>query len=145
LINYGVTPYDTAVIASNRTGSTYSWSVSSSQTTGTHFKVMVVSTITPSVYDKSDHYFSIVAPTPAIDVYPNPSTTHVTVKFSNKDKGNYTLFLYNRYNMRVMLRQVNTTYLKEVRINTFDLPNGIYFLRLVSGKSVISRKIIVQH
>jgi len=145
LINYGVSPYDTAVIASNVGGSTYSWHVSSSQTTGSHFKVMVVSTITPSVYDKSDHYFSIVAPTPAIDVYPNPSTTHVTVKFRDKDNENYTLILYNRYNMRVMSRQVNTTYMKEVRINTFDLPNGIYFLRLTSGKQVISGKIIVQH
>ncbi|NOX84561.1 MAG: T9SS type A sorting domain-containing protein [Chlorobi bacterium] len=44
-----------------------------------------------------------------------------------------------------MLRRVNTTYIKEVRINTFDLPNGIYLLRLTSGKQVISRKIIVQH
>ncbi len=145
LINYGVSPYDTAVIASNRSGSTYSWHISSSQTTGTHFKVMVVSTVNASVYDKSNHYFTIVAPTPTIDVYPNPSTTSVTVKFNEKDNRNYTLTLYNRYNMRIMLRTVNTSYQKEVRINTFDLPDGIYFLRLVSDKGVISRKIIVQH
>jgi predicted HNH restriction endonuclease len=145
LINYGVSPYDTAVIANNRSGSTYTWNVSSHQTTGTHFKVMVVSSVTPSVKDKSDHYFSIVAPSPKIDVYPNPSTTNVTVKFNDNDNQNYTMTLYNRYNMRVMLRQVNTTYMKQVRINTFDLPNGIYFLRLTSAKGVISRKIIVQH
>ena len=145
LINYGVSPYDTAVIASNRSGSTYSWHISSSQTTGTHFKVMVVSTVNSSVYDKSDHYFSIVAPTPAIDVYPNPSTTSVTLKFRDKDNESYQLTLYNRYNMRVISRSVNAAYMKEVRINTYDLPNGIYFLRLVSGNSVISKKIIIQH
>ncbi len=145
LINYGVTPYDTTVIANNRTGTTYSWQVSSSQTTGTKFKIMVVSSIYSSVYAKSDHYFSIVAPTPAIDLYPNPSTTTVTVKFNKKDNRNYTVTLYNRYNIRIMLRTVNTTYQKEVRINTFDLPDGIYFLRLASAKGVISKKIIVQH
>jgi len=145
LINYETSPYDTAVIASNLSGSTYSWNVSSSQTTGSHFKIMVVSTVNTSVYDKSDHYFSIVAPTPAIDIYPNPSTTQVTLKFNEKDNENYILTLYNRYNMRIMSRTVNAAYMKEFRINTFDLPNGIYFLRLTSGKQVISRKIIVQH
>jgi stress-induced morphogen len=145
LINYGTSPYDTTVIASNRTGSTYSWQVSSHQAVGTHYKVMIVSTVTPSVSAKSAHYFSIVAPTSKIEAYPNPVATQLTVKFNEKDNETYTLTLYNRYNMRVMTRTVNSAYLKELRINTFNLPNGIYFLRLVSEKGIISRKIVVQH
>ncbi len=145
LINYGASPYDTAVIANNRSGSTYTWNVSSHQTTGTHFKVMVVSSVNASVYDKSDHSFSIVAPSPKIELYPNPSTTQVTLKFNEKDNESYILTLYNRYNMRIMTKSVDAANMKEFRINTFDLPNGIYFLRLTSSKGVISRKIIVQH
>ena len=145
LINYGVSPYDTAVIANNRSGSTYTWSVGSHQATGTKFKVLVESTVNPSVNDKSDHYFSIVAPSPKVELYPNPATTSVTLKFNEKDNENYTLSLYNRYNRLIMIRKVDAGYMKQLRINTFDLPNGVYFLRLVSPKGVISRKVIVQH
>ncbi len=145
LINYGVSPYDTAVIANNQSGSTFSWNVSSHQTTGTHFKVMVVSTVNASVYDKSDHYFSIVAPTPKVKLYPNPATTSVTLKFNEKDNDEYVVSLYNRFNKLVMTRKVNAGFMKQLRFNTFNLPNGIYFLRLVSAKGVISRKVIVQH
>ena len=145
LINYGVSPYDTAVIANNRSGSTYTWHVGSHQTTGTHFKVLVESTVNPSVNDKSDHYFSIVAPSPKVELYPNPATTSVTLKFNETDNENYTLSLYNRYNRLIMTRKVDAGYMKQLRINTFDLPNGVYFLRLVSPKGVISRKVIVQH
>ena len=145
LINYGVSHYDTTVIANNRSGSTYTWHVGSHQTTGTKFKVLIESTVNPSVRDKSDHYFSIVAPTSKIDLYPNPATTSVTLKFNEKDNENYKMSLYNRYNKLIMTRKVDAGYMKQLRINTFDLPNGIYFLRLVSPKGVISRKVIVQH
>jgi predicted HNH restriction endonuclease len=145
LINYGVHPYDTTVITNNRSGTTYTWHVGIHQTTGTHFKVMVVSSVTPSVYARSAHYFSIVAPSPQIEVYPNPSTTHVTLKFNEKDNETYQVALYNRYNLRIMKRQVDAANMKLLRINTFELPNGIYFLRMTSPKGVISKKIIVQH
>ena len=145
LINYGVSPYDTTVIANNRSGSTYTWHVGSHQTTGSKFKVLVESTVNPSVKDKSDHYFSIVAPSSKVELYPNPATTSVTLKFNEKDNDNYTLSLYNRYNRLIMTRKVDAGYMKQLRLNTFDLPNGIYFLRLVSPKGVISRKVIVQH
>ncbi len=144
LINYGASPYDTAIIATNRTGSTYTWHVGSHQTTGSHFKVMVASSVHPSVYGKSAHYFSIVS-AKKIEVYPNPSTTQVTLKFNEKDNEIYQVSLYNRYNRRIMTREVNAAYMKRLRINTFDLPDGVYFLRLRSAQGVISKKIIVQH
>ncbi len=138
-------------LAKNVSGSTYSWYIYKDMDhnvipTGDsyYYKIKVSSTVDPSKSDVSDHYFKIILQ-PTIDAYPNPSTTHLTVRFNEKDNEIYTVSLYNRYNMRVMTRKVNSAYLKEVRINTFDLPDGIYFLRLVSGKQVISRKIIIQH
>ncbi len=151
LVDYTTSPHPVYLLAKNVSGSTFSWYINKDVSshhytipTGKYYKIRVSSVVDPTKKDESDHYFKIIL-APTIDVYPNPSTTHVTLKFNDNDNQNYTLTLYNRYNMRVMLRQVNTTFMKQVRINTFDLPNGIYFLRLTSGKQVISRKIIVQH
>jgi len=136
-------------IANHVSGTTFSWKIGKDLNgnaikPGKKYMIMVQSVDVPNVYGVSKNYFSLIE-APKIDVYPNPSTTHVTLKFDDTDNEDYSLMLYNRYNMRVMYRQVNTTYMKKVRINIFDLPNGIYFLRLISGKQVLSRKIIVQH
>jgi len=126
---------------SNVYGSTKTWYISSDAGTYT----MKISDVNyPDVVSPESAQFQIIEQ-PKIDVYPNPSTTSVTVQFNENSNEHYTLTLYNRYNMRVMSKPVNTSSTKQVRINTSDLPNGIYFLRLVSGKGVISKKIIVQH
>ena len=149
LVNYGVSPHTVYHLATNISGSTYSWYIYKDKNgytipKGNYFKIRISSVVDPTIKDESDKYFKIVL-APTIDVYPNPSTTQVTLKFNEKDNENYTVTLYNRYNMRIISRTVNTNYLKEIRINTFDLPNGIYFLRLTSARGVISKKIIVQH
>ncbi len=138
-------------LAQNISGSTYSWYIDkdmngNSISVGTqyYYKIQISSSVDPSVADLSDNYFKIIL-APTIDVYPNPSTTSVTVQFNQNSNEQYILTLYNRYNMRILRKPVNTSATKQVRINTFNLPNGIYFLRLVSGKEVISRKIVVQH
>ena len=120
-------------------GSTIYWKPTAAGT----YKIRVES-IYDSQYGGEGGEFTVVQPL-KVELYPNPSTTQVTIKFSEEDNTNYTLTLYNRYNMRVITKPVNTTYMKQVRINTFNLPNGVYFLRLVSPKGVISRKVIVQH
>ncbi|UBM62227.1 T9SS type A sorting domain-containing protein [Candidatus Sulfidibacterium hydrothermale] len=137
--------YHVLNIKNNVEGTTYDWEIPSNLATGDYY-IQVSSVDDPSeVFDMSNNTFAITQAAPKIDVYPNPATTTVTLKFNEKDNENYVLTLYNRFNMRVMSKVVNTTYMKEVRINTFDLPNGIYFLRLSSPHGVISKKIIVQH
>jgi hypothetical protein len=150
LINYGVSPHTVYHLATNISGSTYSWYIYKDKNgntipKGNYFRIRISSVADPStVKDESDKYFKIVL-APTIDIYPNPSSTQVTLKFNEKDNENYTLTMYNKYNMRVMTKPIDAANMKVFRINTFNLPNGIYFLRLVSGKRVISRKIIVQH
>ena len=134
----------TYLIHSNVSPSTYTWTVPSSQLTGNNFRIYIKGHQHPAIADSSDAYFHIIL-TPKIDVYPNPSATSVTVQFNENSNEHYTLTLYNRYNMRILQKPVNTSATKQVRINTFSLPNGVYFLRLVSGKEVISKKIVVQH
>jgi hypothetical protein len=149
LIDSASTPVSATRIYHNVQGTTKTWKLKNHYSNyGKHY-VILIANADSTVVDKSDSLFSIIiAPTidaSSVDVYPNPSTTQVTLKFNEKDNNNYILTLYNRYNKMVMTKPVNTMYMKEVRINTFDLPSGIYFLRLVSGKQVISKKIIVQH
>ena len=149
--NSGGTFITSYTIAENISGSTYSWYIYKDRNNNTipagnqyYYKIRVSSTVDANVKDESNHYFHIVLQ-PTIDVYPNPVASQLTLKFNETDHQVYTLTLYNRYNKQVMTRPVNTAYTKEVRINTEYLPDGIYFLRLESGKQVISRKIIVRH
>ncbi len=152
LVNYEVAGHPAYRIANNVSGSTYSWYINTYNNgngavaipTGSHYRIRVSSTEDPNLKDESDNYFKIIL-APIIDVYPNPSTTSVTVQFNENSNEHYVMTLYNRYNMRVLSKPVNTSATKQVRINTFNLPNGVYFLRLVSGKEIISRKIVVQH
>ena len=136
-------------IATNVAAGGYAWTIDKDINNVTipavgNYKILIEGHVHTAVNDLSDAYFNIILQ-PIIELYPNPSTTSVTLKFNEKDNENYTITLYNRYNMRIMVRKVSAAYTKQIRINTFDLPNGIYFLRLTSGKQVISRKIIVQH
>ncbi len=140
----GVATSTTYPIKSNFVGTSYQWKITSGFPAYKYYRIRVSSVDDETLNSTSKHTFEIIAGV-TIDAYPNPTTTELTVKFNNNDNQNYTMTLYNRYNMRVMLKQVNTTYMKQIRINTFDLPNGIYFLRLTSSKGVVSRKIIVQH
>jgi hypothetical protein len=143
----GTDTYDNAhsyLIQSNVAPSTYTWTIPSNNITGNNFRIYIRGHQHPAVKDSSDNYFHITM-APIIDIYPNPTAASVTVQFNENSNEHYTLTLYNRYNMRVLTQPVNTAATRQLRINTFDLPNGIYFLRLVSGKEVISRKIVVQH
>ncbi len=132
-------------ITSSTTGSTYTWTIpDSSSYVGNNFKIRISSISDTTVSDTSSNAFALIQQ-PKIDIYPNPSATKVTLRFGVHVDEDVTLALYNRYNVRIMERSVNTRFTKEVHITTFDLPNGIYFLRLTSGNQVILRKLVVQH
>ncbi len=137
------------VLADSVMGTTWSWKIDTtingiSIGPGSDYKIRIFDKKFGVLFGESDTCFTLLA-TPVIDAYPNPVATQLTLKFDNKDNENYSLALYNRYYLKVFSRKVNTAFEKELRINTANLPNGIYFLRLVSEKGIISRKIVVQH
>ena len=132
-------------IATNVVGSTYVWNTTGHlPALGGNYKVKISSTLVPALCDFSNAAFSLNC-LPLISVYPNPADFYLTVKFDESSTENFTLSLTDRFNMQVYERNIDSEGMKELRISTADLPNGVYFLTITSGKSVETKKVIVQH
>lgn len=127
-------------------GSTWVWTIPNNPAlAGVYYKIRISSSIAGSTTspDESDGYFTIQQPVMA-NVYPNPAKEFVTVRFDEHVDGIFDAILFDRFN-NVMLNANFDATTKEHRISTALLPEGVYFLRMTSGKQVISEKIIVQH
>jgi hypothetical protein len=74
----------------------------------------------------------------SLTVYPNPALKQVTIS------GDFPLESYQLldYTGR-LLSTVNTAGLREVRIDVVGLCPGIYFLRIYTGKGMITRKLVL--
>ena len=71
-----------------------------------------------------------------VDVYPNPATNYITVKYDDIQ----TVEIYNSVGMRVSAQKVAAT---EVNVDVADLSGGVYFIRIVDGKGdIVVRKFI---
>ncbi len=77
-------------------------------------------------------------------VYPNPSSEYFNLRLDEQLEGMFDVIIYDRFNNRMIQRQLNAA-TKEHRINTAQLPNGIYFMQITNGKTTITEKIVVKH
>jgi len=103
LVNYETTPYDTTVIASNRSGSTYAWRIHSSQTTGRHFKILVAGKVNPAIYDKSNHYFALVKGTTGGTIHvEQPSVSNISWAVGTRHLISWTDNLNERVNLKLV-------------------------------------------
>jgi hypothetical protein len=125
-------------------GSTMIWNVLPNYT-GSYFKVRIKSSDPNSTTapDWSDDFFAISPPIMAA-VYPNPSSDYFNLRLDEQLEGMFDVIVYDRFNNRMIQRQVNAA-TKEHRINTAQLPNGIYFMQITNGKTTITEKIVVRH
>jgi hypothetical protein len=131
-----------STIQNNATGSTFSWNIPSGQTTGTNYKVKIYSTLDNTIKDFSDGNFTIESPPPMISAYPNPANSQVTIHMKNMAGSNFTIQLYNRFNVAIGEYQSNSG---SMNIPTSNLSDGIYFVVVTSDKTRATTKIIVQH
>ncbi len=131
-------------IVKNVVPSAYTWNIPTNQTADTAYRIKITGHILTGVADSSDRNFTIAAPT-KISAYPNPTTNFVTVKVNNNYNQNYVVSLYNRYGVKVLTTNLNTSISKEVRLSTIGMPNGVYFVTLTSGRERIAKIIIIQH
>ena len=89
--------FDSTIVSSTSNDGSYSWSIPSSQTAGTDYKIKITSTSDTTIYDYSDNDFSITsAETPTITVTsPNggeswqQGTTHTITWGSSGEVGSY--------------------------------------------------------
>jgi len=79
----------------------------------------------------------------SLEVYPNPSSrSYVTVAFSKK----VDLFSIKVLSIdgKVLNQQVDYESATSMRIDTSDLMNGIYFIRLVTSDEIVVKKLLIQ-
>lgn len=128
----------------NVPGSTMIWDVLPLYT-GNYFKVRIKSSdpnsTTPA--DWSDGYFAIYPPI-AASVFPNPAGDYFTIRFADQVSEEFDVVLFDRFNNQMLNLTLNATS-KDHRISTAQMQDGVYFLRLTSGKNTLTQKIIVQH
>jgi hypothetical protein len=81
----------------------------------------------------------------AINVYPNPSSGHVTIDLSSTLKEDYQLEIFNVVGQKVYTEQlpnVNGSFKKEINLIPFG--KGLYILNFTSNKKTSSIKVIVE-
>lgn len=80
-----------------------------------------------------------------IKSFPNPASVQLEVDLSQFDTNEaIQLSLVNIVGMTVLEREVNPNHQRNVRFNTSNLPNGLYFLKAESDSKTASGKVIIQ-
>jgi hypothetical protein len=124
--------------------SMWSWNVGTTQPS-TNYKIKIQSvdpnSTTPPAMSAAP--FTISVPI-AMSVYPNPASDLFNVRFDNQTDGIFDAVIYDRFNNRMLETRLDAA-TKLHTINIAQLPEGIYFLKMTSGKKVISQKIVVKH
>ena len=74
-----------------------------------------------------------------IDIYPNPSNTKITIEVDNTQLVNYKLRIYNLSGQELIRQNLTDT---KTQIDISNLPSEIYFIKLITDKTIEVRKII---
>ena len=78
--------------------------------------------------------------------YPNPANEVFKINYSFKNKSNWTVELYNLIGEKILKEKIISESLHgEHSINTQDLPNGTYLVRLVDGYLQNSQILNISH
>ncbi len=75
--------------------------------------------------------------------FPNPSTSELTVESTNEieEIEIYNIKLYD--NFGTLVKSIGTSD-KSVNFSTSDLPDGIYVLKVVHSKGILTRRVIIK-
>jgi hypothetical protein len=78
-----------------------------------------------------------ILPNISVDVYPNPTLETITISTSI----NNSEFVVSDINGKVLSKE---RFSKTSQFNFSEYPSGVYFVKVISGKNVVSKKIIKQ-
>lgn len=77
------------------------------------------------------------------EAYPNPFSESVRLRYSSSYRGSVELHLYNMVGKEVRRWDLEkNAFLVEEQIEGLDLKAGVYFLRLVAGDAIHTRKLV---
>jgi len=82
-----------------------------------------------------------------IEVYPNPATEVLNVRFRMQDAGHGAIGLYTIGGMKIWeeVLDENTSTGNKYEIDVSEIPAGTYFVRMQSGNNVVTKKLVVTH
>jgi hypothetical protein len=81
----------------------------------------------------------------ALNVFPNPNNGSFTISFNNISNSHFVLELYNELSQKIYsLTEMNYgSFKKTLTADELNLSNGIYFVKLISGNMVQTKKIVI--
>ncbi|MCK9452423.1 MAG: T9SS type A sorting domain-containing protein [Bacteroidales bacterium] len=131
-----------AKLKDNFVGSMFDYMVPAGLANSTDYYIEIVSSTDPNLKFQSGLF--TITDAIMMAVYPNPSSEYFNLRLDQQMEGMFDVIVYDRFNNRMIQTQVNAA-TKEHRINTAQLPNGIYFMQVTNGKTTITEKIVVKH
>jgi hypothetical protein len=75
-------------------------------------------------------------------VYPNPANNYINVDKAYSQNKNATIELFNAVGQKLLSKQLLTS---SEKIQTANLPNGSYLLKLIDNDEVKTYKIVIKH
>ena len=75
-----------------------------------------------------------------VNIYPNPATSQVKISLSNISNSDFDYEMYNATGQRIKRGEIN--YLI-TEVNTADLANGIYFLKVFNLSNTTTKKLVI--
>lgn len=80
----------------------------------------------------------------AVKIYPNPANQFVKVNFGTLKFSKIRLELYDSSG-RLITKILKTSYAKELEVNTANLLNGMYYMKIWADEQEFSSKLLVEH
>lgn len=79
-----------------------------------------------------------------VDVYPNPADEFVNISLSLDRNYPVQLKIFSVDGRLMQEQNMESTQLKNVRISTADLPNGVYTMQIIIDNQLVTKRLIIQ-
>ncbi len=79
-----------------------------------------------------------------VEAVPNPASDHVVLKSRNLNLKNSEILFTNLEGKRMDV-SINSRSNHELKVNTSQLSNGIYFIKIIETDQTFSLKVKIQH
>ncbi|MEO5643681.1 MAG: T9SS type A sorting domain-containing protein [Bacteroidia bacterium] len=83
--------------------------------------------------------------TVSVSLFPNPAQDHIMLQIAAEQKGNTSVELFNVIGEKMDAIDFGNVNSVNYDYATSDLANGIYFFRITSGMTTVTRKVTVSH